>query len=116
MLPLCGHLDKFQTVFAGIFHNVAHDFHKVILLSQPGDIRRNIHGNIHPFALIHFGQRAGEAVNQRRNGGDVPHQHGIITADTGAVQIITDLLGNPSDLLKHNRLGGFNGHIFAAAQ
>ncbi|CCJ83948.1 hypothetical protein BN133_325 [Cronobacter dublinensis 582] len=104
-----GHFHKLQAIFAGVIQHVAHHFEKIVFLADKHDLRRDIERNAHAFALVHFVQRRGQVIEQRRHRVQLAAQHHIAAAHAGAVQVVANLLRDAAYLLKHHRLGLFDG-------
>jgi hypothetical protein len=59
-----GNFHELQTVLTGVIENVTHHFHKIVLLADKSDLRRDVERDIDPFALIDLVESGGQAVEQ----------------------------------------------------
>ncbi len=62
-----GNFHELQTILTGVIKNVTHHFHKIVLLADKSDLRRDVERDIDPFALIDLVESGSQAVKQ---GGD----------------------------------------------
>ena len=109
-----GNFHELQTVLTGVIENVTHHFHKIVLLADKADLRRNIERNIDPFALVHLIQGGGQAVEQGSNWVQLPAQQGTAAAHAGAMQIVANLLRDSAYLLQHHRFRLVDADLFTA--
>lgn len=59
-----GNFHKLQTILTGVIKNVTHHFHKIVLLADKSDLRRDVERDIDPFALIDLVESGSQAVKQ----------------------------------------------------
>ena len=69
-----GNLHELQAVLTGVIENVAHHFHKIVLLADKTDLRRDVERDIDPLALIDLIEGGGQAVEQRGDRMQLPAQ------------------------------------------
>lgn len=59
-----GNFHELRAILTGVIKNVTHHFHKIVLLADKSDLRRDVERDIDPFALIDLVESGSQAVKQ----------------------------------------------------
>ncbi len=65
-----------EAILTGVIKNVTHHFHKIVLLADKSDLRRDVERDIDPFALIDLVESGSQAVKQGGRSGVIPGSRG----------------------------------------